>query len=172
MTDTYTPTASATPEQAEADRKADRAAAVRERLAQCTGSEQFYRHWLARHLIYTEGIDTMAQACGAMWLVDMIASYVPDLDRLRVSDDRYCFHIWSLELSTESNPLHRTAPGLEGEGVIGEPIAARVSATWDTGQQPAIVQEIEYTDFPLPEGISLYMSWDGTYWTLLLRSEY
>ena len=32
-------------------------------------------------------------------------------------------------------------------------------------------QEIEYTDFPLSE-ISLYASWDGEHWVLMLPSEY
>ena len=39
-------------------------------LAQFTGSQNFYRHSLVREVLYTEGVEYVADAAGAHWLLD------------------------------------------------------------------------------------------------------
>ena len=48
---------------------------LREQLATFTGSELFYVHPLNRKVVYTEGVRFLAQAAGAFWLIDAMASY-------------------------------------------------------------------------------------------------
>lgn len=42
-------------------------------LAQFTGTEHWYRHSLNRSILYTDGVQYMAETGGAYWLVDKIA---------------------------------------------------------------------------------------------------
>jgi hypothetical protein len=42
-------------------------------LTQFTGSEQWYRHGIARNVLYTDGAKHVAEAAGAYWLIDEIA---------------------------------------------------------------------------------------------------
>ncbi len=44
-----------------------------EDLSQFTGSTEFYRHAFNRAVIYTEGVQYLADNAGAHWLVDAIA---------------------------------------------------------------------------------------------------
>ena len=113
-------------------------------LAYFMGSEQFYKHWTKR-LIYTEGVQYMAEKAGAYWLIDAIASYQPD-KRIKDNPDLVAFQVWKLEIK-------------ESKAVL--------TMRGDSNLPSVIRQEIPYTDFPLPE-ITLYVC-DGT---LLLPSEY
>ncbi|MFZ4768472.1 MAG: DUF6876 family protein, partial [Roseimicrobium sp.] len=38
-------------------------------LSQFTGTEQWYRHGLARNVLYTEGAQHVAESGGAYWLL-------------------------------------------------------------------------------------------------------
>lgn len=58
-------------------------------LNQFTGTEKYYKHWTQR-LVYTEGVQFVAQKMGAYWLLDVIASYQPKL-----KDQE--FQVWILE---------------------------------------------------------------------------
>jgi hypothetical protein len=100
-------------------------------LAQFYGSEQFYRHWTGE-LVYTDGVHYLTQH-GAAWLVDSIASHQlnPKLRQGMLAD----FQFWELHVK-------------DGKGVL--------TCKADDGMAPAVRQEIEYTDFPLPE-IKLYL---------------
>lgn len=42
-------------------------------LRQFTGSENFYRHALVRSILYTDGVQYVAETGGAYWLIDAIA---------------------------------------------------------------------------------------------------
>ena len=50
---------------------------IRNGLAQFTGSELFHAHWL-RRFVYTDGVEYLAEKCGAYWLLDAIASWQPE----------------------------------------------------------------------------------------------
>jgi len=41
-------------------------------LAHFTGTEQIWRHGLVRHIVYTDGVQHVAEAGEAYWLVDKI----------------------------------------------------------------------------------------------------
>lgn len=42
-------------------------------LAQFTGTENWYRHSITRDILYTDGIQYLANKAGAYWLIDEIA---------------------------------------------------------------------------------------------------
>lgn len=111
-------------------------------LAHFTGSEQFFRHALNRSVIYTEGVQYLAEHGGAYWLIDEIAlaqRYVP-----AVAAEE--FQLWNLSVAEDRTAILACEDG-NGGGVF--------------------TKAIEYTDFPLTE-IKLYY----TNGTLLLPSEY
>jgi hypothetical protein len=46
-------------------------------LAQFTGSENWYRHGINRNVLYTDGVQHVAERGGAYWLLDEIAIIQP-----------------------------------------------------------------------------------------------
>lgn len=102
-------------------------------LAMHTGSECVFRHWTGR-LVYTEGVEDLAQQAGAYWLIDLVASWTID-GAMRDEE----FVVWNLTVNAV-----RTAVAVADDG---------------NGRELAR-QDIEYTDFPLDE-IKLYLI-DGT----------
>lgn len=109
---------------------ADRKDWLIRQLAMHTGSECCFRHWTGR-LVYTEGVQFLARQAGAYWLIDLVASWMPD-PRL-VGEE---FVVWKLTVQ----PDH-TAIAIADDGNGNE----------------LTRQEIEFTDFPLEE-ISLYLT--------------
>lgn len=49
---------------------------IREALMQCTGTEYWYRHPLARDLLYTDGAKLFAEMAGAFWFLDIVATEI------------------------------------------------------------------------------------------------
>ena len=98
-------------------------------LPQFIGSQTLTPHWTGR-LFMTEGVMYLAEAAGAHWLTDVVASY-------QGKPVRKCegFQIWEL--------------------VVKDHIAV-VTCRRDTGEKPVVTQDIEYTDFPL-DSIKLYV---------------
>lgn len=114
-------------------------------LAQFTGSENVYKHWTGR-LVFTEGVQYLAEKGGAYWLIDAIASYQTD-KRITSCPELVDFQLWEL--------------------AVGEDKSAKLIVHTDSNKPAAITQEIPFTDFPL-ERVKLYVC-NGT---LLLPSEY
>ena len=114
-------------------------------LAQFTGSEIFYRHWTGR-LVYTEGVDYLAEKGGAHWLIDAIISHQPD-KRITSCPELVAFQLWEL--------------------VVHEDKSATLTVRADSDRPAVITQKIPFTDFPL-ERVKLYVCTG----TLLLPSEY
>ena len=108
------------------------------------GSGEFYRHWTGR-LIYTEGIDYLAEQAGAHWLIDLVASH---LVYPRVQQEP--FQLWALKL--------------DGKG------GCVVTMRRDTGERPIVRQVVEYTDFPAD--VEWYACDNGQGHTMMLNSEY
>lgn len=50
-------------------------------LAQFTGTENYYRHSLARTVVYTDGVKYFADTAGAYWFLDILATEVYDFVR-------------------------------------------------------------------------------------------
>ena len=93
----------------------------------------------------TDGVKVMAEMCEAFWLVaDILAC------QLTQKTKREAFQTWTLTLNTEGKSSNALLVGENGNGKL----IAKL--------------EIPYTDFPLPEGITLFLE-DGV---LLLPSEH
>ncbi len=63
-------------------------------LAQFTGTTQYFRHW-TKKIVYTDGVQFLAEQAGAYWLIDLVASYQPLCDErqywiLVIEDGKYC----------------------------------------------------------------------------------
>lgn len=99
---------------------------------ECNGTGQFYRHMLPGILI-TDGARNLAEECGAYWLLDAIASW--QLEPQRIPDPEW--QVWQLVLDKDP----------ESTGAM-----LRVS---DGNHQTVDMQQIPFTDFPLPEGAEL-----------------
>ena len=93
-------------------------------LAHFTGCLERYRHW-TRRLIYTPGIQHLAENAGAYWLIDLVASW-----QTKPEVTKENFQIWQLVVRTD-----RTATA---------------TATADD-QRLLASQDIPDTDFPLAE---------------------
>lgn len=122
-------------------------------LAQHHGSDTRYRHMLNRRVLFTDGIQHMAEAGGAYWLIDAIASYFGSAKMQKAidADDRLQWmQFWRLDVTGDS---------------------ARLTMRADSGEEPAIVQKIGFTDFPL-DSIDIWAGYDGHYWTIYLPSEH
>lgn len=114
-------------------------------LSHCTGSDDLFQHFTG--MLYTEGVQAMAEQASAYWLIDAIASYQRD-KRIVRNQMLLEFQLWELKLQPEAG--------------------AFLTCKRDSGdREPVIIrQEIEYTDFP--QDIKLYV--EGG--VLLLPSEH
>ena len=99
-----------------------------------------------KRLVYTEGVQYMAERGGAYWLIDAVASYQPD-NRITSRPDLVDFQLWELAVAKDKS--------------------ATLTMRGDSDQPAVITQEIPFTDFPLAQ-IKFYVC-NGT---LMLPSEY
>jgi len=90
-------------------------------LSGFTGTERYYKSWLG--LLYTDGLQAMAEGAGAYWLIDAISSYAMQSG----FKEKYKFQFWTLEVKDR---------------------AAVLTMHEDTGRPFIVRQEIKYTDFP------------------------
>lgn len=110
-------------------------------LAHFTGTEHYYR--ISRRHLLTDGTKYLAEAAGAFWLMDAVASHLNEIG------------------TTDWFVLVRTKVADNKAVMIYE----------DGNGHEHARQEIPYTDFPLSECV-LYCCWDGEHWVLMLPSEY
>lgn len=94
-------------------------------LANLTGSEQWYRHWLGKSL-YTDGAKHVADQAGAYWLLDEIA-----ISQTRPKVKAEEFQVWTLKVDVEKHKAMLTCD--DGNGNV------------------VFTKRIDYTDFPLAE---------------------
>ena len=110
-------------------------------LTQFTGTTGYYR--ISRRHLLTDGTKYLAEEAGAYWLMDAIASYLPQFT------GKQDFVVAKLV---------RTG--------------CKAQLTLDDGNGRVLDQQhIPYTDFPLAS-IQLYACWGGDFWVLMLCSEY
>ena len=111
-------------------------------LNRFTGSETWWRHALARHVLFTDGAKHVADAGGAYWLLDEIA--FAQRSKIKVAAEE--FQVWTLKVKDDCT----------------------AKLTCEDGNGNAVyAKRIPFTDFPLDE-ISLYFCNQ----TILLPSEY
>jgi hypothetical protein len=104
---------------------------TKEDLRQFTGSEKWYRHSIARKVLYTEGAKHVAECGGAYWLIDEIA--FAQAIRQVASEG---FQLWKLKVS---------------------PDQSATLACEDGNSKIVFSKGIEFTDFPLDE-IAFYFT--------------
>jgi prepilin-type processing-associated H-X9-DG protein len=111
-------------------------------LRQFTGTDQWYRHGLARNILFTDGAKFVADEAGAYWLLDEIAFAQRGIPTVEAEE----FQVWILRVTPQSTATLTCEDG-NGHTVFSK--------------------EIAYTDFPLPE-ITLWFANN----VILLPSEY
>lgn len=119
---------------------------IRSALACQIGTEHYWKVFPDDDAFkITDGVKAMAEMCEAFWLVaDILAcQYTPKVRK-------EAFQAWTLTLNTEGKSSNALLVGENGNGKL----IAKL--------------EIPYTDFPLLEGITLFLE-DGV---LLLPSEH
>ena len=100
-------------------------------LADFTGTEQIWRHGLVRHVVYTDGVQHVAEAGEAYWLIDKVACAQLE-EHVRAHE----FQLWTL--------------------TVKEDLSANLVCTDGNGTTVS-TEHIGYTDFPLPE-LKLYVT--------------
>lgn len=113
-----------------------------ETLAQFTGSTNFYRHRLVREVLYTEGVEYVAETAGAYWLLDEIALAPRYVIPVKAED----FQVWDLKVNVDHSGLLTCGDG-NGRELYATPIP--------------------FTHFPSP-GIRLFYA----NWVIHLPGEY
>lgn len=69
-------------------------------LAHFTGSEQWYRHALMRNIMYTEGVQYLAEKAQAYWLIDKVAT-LQHVPKIRAHE----FQSWKLVVTNNTATL-------------------------------------------------------------------
>lgn len=96
---------------------------TKEDLARFTSTEQWYRHAVMRNVLYTDGVQYLAQQAHAYWLVDKIATL-----QLKPHISQEEFQVWRLVVSNYTAVL-----------------------TCDGDRVTLHSEHITFTDFPLNE---------------------
>lgn len=97
---------------------------TKEELQQFTGTENYYRHGLFRNVLYTDGVQYLAENAASYWLIDAIAAAQYGDNRVRSEP----FQVWTLTVE----PTRR----------------ARLICT-DGNDNVVYTQNIDMTTFPL-----------------------
>lgn len=98
-------------------------------MAQFTGSETFYRYGLAGDVLFTEGVQYVADTAGVYWLLDLIC--IANVYGAKVRAEE--FQLWVLTVKDDATGL----------------------VTCDDGNGHIVYEQaLNFTDFP--EGIRLY----------------
>jgi hypothetical protein len=120
--------------------------AIRNALSQFYGTGQYWL-WSPNNPDFklTDGAKAMAEVCGAFWLVTAIFSW-----QIRDEVRKEVFQVWKLRFNDKEK-------GDDAVLICG-----------DGNRHEITRQEISYTDFPLSEGIELFLD-NGV---LMLPSEY
>jgi hypothetical protein len=93
-------------------------------LAQFTGTETWFRHGICRNVLYTDGVQYLAEHGECYWLIDKIAT-LQSIPRIKSEE----FQVWRLKVTNNTATL-----------------------TCEDGNDNAVYSEhITFTDFPLDE---------------------
>ena len=118
-------------------------------LKQFSGTEEYYRHFLNRHLIYTEGVKYLAEKAECYWLLDEIAIILLPKLMKKYRDSFYCINFF-----------------------VNEDQSAEIS-TDDGNNNIYFKHKITWTNFPVKEKlVKFYLCESGDAYCLMLPSEY
>jgi hypothetical protein len=116
---------------------------LKKTLEHFCGSEQLYRNLLG--IRYTDGVKHLAQNAKCYWLIDAIASHQPKVQKIQSLRE---FQLWFLHVGDSHEFIK---PKGKNKAVL---TCWEDTPTPET--KPAVIQQIEYTDFPLSES-KLYL---------------
>lgn len=102
----------------------EKKAALLAGLPQFHGTETWFRHALNRYILYTEGVQFVAETAGAYWLLDLIVLENTANSKLGLLEE---FQVWKLTV----------------DGTAGRLVCE------DGDYNVVHSQGIQYTDFPL-----------------------
>ena len=127
---------------------------IREIIERAQGTEQLHR-WsgLFRNCYLSDSLRDLCETAGAYWLADLIASHLPRINGLdpEVREAMADFHIWELHPYENSERFSWIACASDGN--------LNIAPNEPTGRKLGYLhQKIEYSDFPLPEGLRVYVS--------------
>jgi hypothetical protein len=92
-------------------------------LNQFCGTEHYYRHLFG--IVYTDGVKFLAEECQCYWLIDLVASYQSD-SKVKLEE----FQVYKLTVNVDHSAVVEITDG--NYNIIQ-------------------TQDLEFTDFPLPE---------------------
>ncbi|MAT73483.1 MAG: hypothetical protein CMJ58_28710 [Planctomycetaceae bacterium] len=137
---------------------AAKAERIREQLRQFTGTAAYFQHPLNPLVVYTEGVQFLAEAAEAYWLIDAIASHFVRLhmaEAMRADERLQTLQFWRLE---------------KLDSDVG--FDAMISARADGDCEPFLVGYVGSTDFPL-DSVDIWVGRDAEgRWVLYLPSEH
>ena len=118
-------------------------------LKHFTGSEQFYKHGINRKLIYTEGVQYLAEKAGCYWLIDSVACLLLPLVLKKHKD-----HFYSIQLFVQ-------------------PDGSAVVTIGDGNGNSYLDHKVRWTDFPIVgEAVKFFLCESEGHYCLMLPSEY
>jgi hypothetical protein len=117
------------------------------------GNIDGWTYGFLKRLIFSEGIDRMAQTLKCEWFIDVVSSYIPKIDKLMVSTDSNIFFI-DLFVKQDESAIFRVHDG----GRNNEP------------EKTLITQKIQFTD--CTKTLRAYLCFENNNWKLFLPSEY
>lgn len=74
---------------------------ISNQLAHFTGTENWYRHPIVRKMLYTDGVQFIAESCGAYWLLDEICFRQIDKPALARAE----FQVWEFTVKNSAGVL-------------------------------------------------------------------
>jgi hypothetical protein len=120
-----------------------------DQLSQFIGSEYFFKHWGNRKMVYTEGIQYLAEKANCYWLIDEIALVLFPRLLLEYKD---CFYCIELIVNAENSAIINISDG---------------------NNNTHFNHKINWTDFPvLEKPVQLYLCESDEHYCLMLSHEY
>ena len=72
-------------------------------LAQFSGTEHWYKHGLCRNFLYTDGVKYLAENAACYWLIDLIATVQPEVQRIH--PDLREMQFWTLDVKPDKSAV-------------------------------------------------------------------
>jgi len=133
-----------------------KAAEIRQTLAYSTGTSNYYRYWLGGgRFVYTDGAKAMADLCEAHWLLDVVftSQIATGIKKYRKTGET--FQVWTLAQAADYEKTGAWLVICE-DGDYNELYRLKI---------------IPYLDFPLDEGMKLFVDKNGDYLVCYLPCE-
>ncbi len=130
----------------------EKALAVKQYARHTVGSECLHRHPMLIQFHHTDGIQFMAETCGAHWLIDAVMSWQPEVQGKLSSEGFRDFQVWRFARDYKRDE-------------------AWILECWsDTPSKSTLLasQKIEYSDFP--QGLAPFEFYVENF-TMMLKEE-